>query len=125
MLFKYLLFIGSLFSPTKKTTQNIKLELANIIFKIFIGVILVVLIIFSLIQLGIIFQEFLSQFENQMFLKLICFGSIVIFCHLVLFFLFKSNSRKTSLSIGDDGLDLRQVLLSFTKGVIKGMSTQK
>ena len=128
IVLKYLVLILSAFSLNEqgkaaRTLQEaIRFEIAAIIYKILLGIVLTSIIIFSLFQFGLKAKIFLDSFENGLTLQLISFGSISLTGILLLYFLFKRNQAgpDSKNDSDSDKPDLQELGINFVEGIIEG-----
>lgn len=125
MITKYLFLIFSfLFSGAtekKDISQSLKAEILNIGFKFLVGIVLVALIIYSMLQLGNVFNMYLSKFENPLQLAVLSFGALGLTGFVLLILLFNKSLYEAKRRKAQAPPDLQAVALKFVEGFMRGL----
>ena len=109
----------------KKTIRN---ELMNNIFRILIGILLLVIIIFSLTKFEAIFSTYLDQYQNSMVFTLLIFGMLVIVGLVLLFLLFKSTPGllfTKKLKPVENKIAIEKLITAFISGFFEKLEMKK
>ncbi len=126
MISKYLLLIFSfLFSGAtdqKDISQNLKTEILNMGFKLLVGMVLVAVIIYSILQLGSAFNVYLSRFENPLQMAALSFGALGLTGFVLLILLFNKSLYAAKKRKAQAPPDLQAVALKFVEGFIRGLN---
>ncbi len=114
-----------LLDDIQKSIQEAVLTLA---FKLFIGLVLTSVIIFSLFKLGEAAEILLSQLENGLAFEIIFFTSIFIFSSIGLYLMLYGQSIKSvPTNIKDEAspiqADLQKLAMNFADGFISGLES--
>ena len=109
----------------KKTIKN---ELMNNIFRVFIGIILLILVIVSMAKFETSFFLFLDQYQNSISFKLMTFGLSVVIGLILLFLLFRSSPRhvftKKNKPI-QNKIEIDKLTTSFIEGFFESLDLKK
>ena len=86
-----------------------------------IGIVLVAVILYCLLQLGIGFNAYLSRFENSLELALVCFGALGLVGIMALILLFNRSLLGAKKHKPKTPPDLKIVALEYIEAFICGL----
>lgn len=141
MILKYILLAISALSPhresaliSKKVTNDVKKvvreEILYIGYRLFFGIVLTSLIVFSLLQLGHATNQVLDQLENGLTIRLLVFGLVSVLGSIAMYLFFNSTGFRLKTPspplVQQTGfLDLQAIALRFAEGFMDGMNNQQ
>jgi hypothetical protein len=115
----------SVLSPRAKTTDYIKKtirgEVMSVGLKLLIGLVLVAVMIYSLIELGQAYQVFLNQFENSLVYEMISFTVILAISGLLLY---RTFNKKEKIEV-KPSINVPNLFFNFKNGFVEGVQTRR
>jgi len=140
MILKYVLLAISALSPnresaliSKKVANEIKKvvreEILYIGYRLFFGIVLASLIVFSLFQLGHATNQVLDQLENGLTIKFLVFSLVSALGSIAMYFFFNSTGfrlKTPTPPVQPTGfLDFQAIALRFAEGFMDGVNHQQ
>ncbi len=107
----------------KKTIHQ---DMSLLGYKLLLGIVIVSIVVFSIIQFGYAYLTLLSMYKDELTMKLVSFGILSILGVVALYFLFKNKKSEISFEpIVTNQFDLPTLITSFASGIMEGYQTKK
>jgi len=133
-MLKLLALFLSNFTQEKVRSENvlasIQREIFALGFKLLMGVLLVLAMILSILQLGRALHAWLATIENGIIIELLISGTVLVACFIFIFILFYKNfgvssDKPSPVDHHPAEIDLQVLVAQFALGFIDGLSAHE